>query len=151
MGLSGNSGCHGDGTDNQGRKKRKGRAVLIGSAANFGETRVAQDTLGMTSSLLEAQAATELGLASKWQTDEPTCWGTEVHTRPLHMQGNVAWSTWGQSLADAGQLYGKLLGNSGLQAQTTPKEAQFAEQERTRHSALGGSTGIFWETRRARG
>ena len=43
----------------------------------------------------------------------------------LHLQGNVVWSTWGQRQAEAGQSYGKLLGNSDPQAQSAPEGAPF--------------------------
>ena len=52
--------------------------------------------------------------------------GTEVHTRSLHAQADVVWSTWGQRPAEAGKSYAKLSGNSDHLAQSEPKGAQFA-------------------------
>ena len=71
----------------------------------------------------------ERGLASKSQTWK-TFWelmampmrATAAHARELVL------STRGQRPADAGQLYGKLLGNLGPQAQSARNGAQFAYQ-----------------------
>ena len=72
----------------------------------------------------------ERGLASKWQT-----WETFWELMSMPMRATVAQarelvlSTGEQRPADASQLYGKLLGNSGgPQAQSARKGVHFAHQ-----------------------